>query len=78
MNDLAPDTNVPVLCALFLERLLAGGWISWKVCKTLHFLNLAEIMILPVYVINCKYEYMGPGILILIIGSNVIVNYIVE
>jgi hypothetical protein len=55
------DTNVPVLCALFLERLLASGWITWKVCKTLHLLNLAEVMILPVYVINCKYEYMGPG-----------------
>ena len=55
-----PDANVPVLCALLLEKLVAGGWISWKVCKTLHLLNLAEIMILPVYIINAKYEFIGP------------------
>ena len=52
---------MPVLTALLLEKLLAGGWITWKICKTLLMINLAEVMILPVFVINVKYEYMGPG-----------------
>ena len=55
------DTNVPVLCSLLFERLLSGGIISWKLCKILHLLNLTEIMVLPIFIINLKYEFIGPG-----------------
>jgi hypothetical protein len=55
------DTNVPLVTALFIEKLIARGWISWTVCKTMHICNLISVLLVPVYVINFKYEYVGPG-----------------
>ena len=46
---------------MLLEKLLAKNWVSWRLCKTFHFINLSSVLIVPVYVINFKYEYIGPG-----------------
>jgi hypothetical protein len=52
---------VPIITALWLERLLLRGWISRMVGKTLHILNLIITLALPVFVINTKYDFIGPG-----------------
>jgi hypothetical protein len=46
---------------MWLERLLLRGWISRMVGKTLHILNLIITLALPVFVINTKYDFIGPG-----------------
>ena len=44
-----------------IEKSIAGKWISWTIAKILHFVNLGSVLLLPVYVINVKYEHIGPG-----------------
>ena len=56
------DLNVPLFLALMIEKSIAGKWISWTIAKILHFVNLGSVLLLPVYVINVKYEHIGPGI----------------
>jgi hypothetical protein len=41
--------------------MIIRGWISKSTGKSLHFLNLASILVFPVYIINTKYESIGPG-----------------
>ena len=55
------DLNVPLFLALMIEKSIAGKWISWTIAKILHFVNLGSVLLLPVYVINVKYEHIGPG-----------------
>jgi hypothetical protein len=52
---------VPIITALWLERLLLRGWISRMVGKTLHILNLIITLALPAFIINTKYDFIGPG-----------------
>jgi len=54
--------NVPLFLALMIEKSIAGKWISWTIAKILHFVNLGSVLLLPVYVINVKYEHIGPAI----------------
>ena len=60
-SDFLPDSNVPVMFTLLLEKSIMRGWISRKWVKALHLLNLISVLVLPVYVINTTYEYIGPG-----------------
>ena len=55
------DLNVPLFLALMIEKSIAGKWISWTIAKILHFVNLGSVLLLPIYVINVKYEHIGPG-----------------
>jgi hypothetical protein len=56
------DLNVPLVTALFIEKLISHGWISWTLCKTMHICNLVSVLLVPAYIINFKYEFIGPGI----------------
>lgn len=65
------DLNVPLFLALMIEKSIAGKWISWTIAKILHFVNLGSVLLLPVYVINVKYEHIGPGKISSFIFSNI-------
>ena len=57
-----PDSNIAVITALGLEKLIIRGKISLNVAKAFHSLNLVSVLVLPVYIINTKYEYIGQGL----------------
>ena len=59
------DINVPLILALVYELMVSTQLMSWKFAKILHFINLGSCLMVPVIVINSKFEHVGPGIIFL-------------
>ena len=58
---LLTDINVPLVTALMIEKMTHKKWISWHMCRVFHWINMGTVLLMPVYVINFKYEHIGPG-----------------
>lgn len=36
-------------------------WISWHMCRVFNWINMGTVLLMPVYVINFKFEHIGPA-----------------
>jgi len=54
-------TNVPVLFALLIEKIVLKNFINKTFCMILQVLNILHVLLLPIVVIYIKYEQIGPA-----------------